>query len=192
MSLEDRLAELSVQAQHLHEELSRPEVSSDPDALRRIGKELARIEPTVGSWERLVATRHELEQARTMRDGDVDPDVRDMARDEVHRLEADEARLVEELKVQLLPHDPLDERDVIVELRAGTGGEEAALFAAELFRMYVRYAERHRWSVEVLSTSETGIGGLREVIFEVHGERAYSRLKFEGGVHRVQRVPETE
>jgi len=139
-----------------------------------------------------VATRHELEQARTMRDGDVDPDVRDMARDEVHRLEADEVRLVEELKVQLLPHDPLDERDVIVELRAGTGGEEAALFAAELFRMYVRYAERHRWNVEVLSTSETGIGGLREVIFEVHGERAYSRLKFEGGVHRVQRVPETE
>jgi len=192
MSFEDRLAELSLQAQHLHEELSRPEVSSDPDALRRIGKELARIEPTVGSWERLVATRHELEQARTMRDGDVDPDVRDMARDEVHRLEADEARLVEELKVQLLPHDPLDERDVIVELRAGTGGEEAALFAAELFRMYARYAERHRWSVEVLSTSETGIGGLREAIFEVHGERAYSRLKFEGGVHRVQRVPETE
>ncbi len=192
MSFEDRLAELSLQAQHLHEELSRPEVSSDPDALRRIGKELARIEPTVGSWERLVATRHELEQARTMRDGDVDPDVRDMARDEVHRLEADEVRLVEELKVQLLPHDPLDERDVIVELRAGTGGEEAALFAAELFRMYVRYAERHRWNVEVLSTSETGIGGLREVIFEVHGERAYSRLKFEGGVHRVQRVPETE
>jgi peptide chain release factor 1 len=115
-----------------------------------------------------------------------------MARDEVHRLEAEEARLLEVLKFQLLPHDPLDERDVIVEIRAGAGGEEAALFAADLFRMYARYVERHRWSVEVLSTSETGIGGLREVIFEVHGVRAYSRLKFEGGVHRVQRVPETE
>jgi peptide chain release factor 1 len=189
---EDRLAELSLQAQRLHEELSRPEVAADPDALRRIGKELARIEPTVDTWDRVQAARLELAGVRGMRDEEADPQLREMARDEVHRLEAEEARLLEVLKVQLLPHDPLDERDVIVEIRAGTGGEEAALFAADLFRMYARYAERHRWSVEVLSTSETGIGGLREVIFEVHGVRAYSRLKFEGGVHRVQRVPETE
>ena len=192
MSVDDRLAELAMQAQRLQQELTRPEVASDPDALRRIGKELARIEPAVGAWERLQAVRGELGDARTMRDGDADPDMREMARDEVHRREAEETRLLDELKVQLLPHDPLDERDVIVEIRAGTGGEEAALFAAELFRMYVRYAERHRWSIEVLTTNETGIGGLREVIFEVHGDGAYSRLKFEGGVHRVQRVPETE
>ena len=127
-----------------------------------------------------------------MRDEEQDPEMREMVRDETHRLEVEEARLLAELKVLLLPRDPLDDRDVIVEIRAGTGGEEAALFAAELFRMYVRYAERHRWGVEVLTTNETGIGGLREVIFEVHGDGAYSRLKFEGGVHRVQRVPETE
>ncbi len=192
MSMEERLAELSAQARHLQEELARPAVAADPDALRRIGKELARIEPIVGTWDRLQATRHELTEARALRDGEQDPEMREMAREEVHRLEAEEARLVEQLKVQLLPRDPLDERDVIVEIRAGTGGEEAALFAAELFRMYVRYAERHRWGVELLSTSETGIGGLKEVIFAVHGDGAYSRLKFEGGVHRVQRVPETE
>ncbi len=192
MSMEERLAELSAQARHLQEELARPAVAADPDALRRIGKELARIEPIVGTWDRLQATRHELAEARALRDGEQDPEMREMAREEAHRLEAEEARLVEQLKVQLLPRDPLDERDVIVEIRAGTGGEEAALFAAELFRMYVRYAERHRWGVELLSTSETGIGGLKEVIFAVHGDGAYSRLKFEGGVHRVQRVPETE
>ena len=192
MSVDDRLAELALQAQRLQAELTRPEVAADPDALRRIGKELARIEPTVGTWERLQSTRRQLAEARAMRDDEADPDLREMAREEVRRLEEDEERLLDELKVQLLPHDPLDERDVIVEIRAGAGGEEAALFAAELFRMYVRYAERHRWSVEVLTTNETGIGGLREVIFEVHADGAYSRLKFEGGVHRVQRVPETE
>ena len=192
MSLEDRLQDLAAQARHLQGELARPEVAADPDALRRIGKELARIEPIVGTWERLQATRAELGGARSMRDEEQDTELREMARDEVHRLEAEEARLLEQLKVQLLHRDPLDERDVIVEIRAGAGGEEAALFAAELFRMYVRYAERHRWGVEVLTTSETGIGGLREVIFEVHADGAYSRLKFEGGVHRVQRVPETE
>ena len=115
-----------------------------------------------------------------------------MAREEVARLEADETRLLAELKVLLLPRDPNDDKDVIFEIRAGAGGEEAALFAAELFRMYVRYADRHRFSVEALSLNETGIGGMREAIFEVHGDGAYSRLKFEGGVHRVQRVPETE
>ncbi len=192
MSLEDRLEELARQAQRLQEELASPDVVADPDALRRIGKELARVEPTVATWARLQSTRRELADARAMRDGEPDTDLRELARDEVHRLEGEETRLLEELKLQLLPHDPLDERDVIVEIRAGTGGEEAALFAAELFRMYVRYAERHRWGVEILTTNETGIGGLREVIFEVHGEGAYSRLKFEGGVHRVQRVPETE
>ncbi len=192
MSLEDRLGDLAVQARHLQDELARPEVAADPDALRRIGKELARIQPIVGTWERLQATRAELVGARSLRDEEQDADLREMARDEIRRLEDEEARLLEQLKVQLLPRDPLDERDVIVEIRAGAGGEEAALFAAELFRMYVRYAERHRWGVEVLTSSETGIGGLREVIFEVHGDGAYSRLKFEGGVHRVQRVPETE
>jgi len=192
VSLDLRLAELAGQARLIEEQLSSPETASDPDALRRLGKELARVQPTVAAYERLEATRRELAEARQMRDTEADPEVRELARTEVMDLEAREERLLERLRVLLLPRDPLDERDVIVEIRAGTGGEEAALFAAELFRMYARYAERHRWSVEVLGASETGIGGLREVIFEVHGDRAYSRLKFEGGVHRVQRVPETE
>ena len=115
-----------------------------------------------------------------------------MARDEIDRLETDETRLVEELKVLLLPRDPNDDRDVIMELRGGAGGEEAALFAAELYRMYVRYAERHRFTPELLSLNETGIGGIKEAIVQVHGDGAYSRLKFEGGVHRVQRIPATE
>jgi peptide chain release factor 1 len=115
-----------------------------------------------------------------------------MANDEVERLTADETRLVDELRVLLLPRDPNDDRDVIMEIRAGTGGDEAALFAGELFRMYVRYAERHKLTPEVLSVSETGIGGVKEAILQVHGDGAYSRLKFEGGVHRVQRIPATE
>ncbi len=115
-----------------------------------------------------------------------------MARDEIARLEPDEARLIEELKVLLLPRDPNDDRDVIMEIRGGAGGDEAALFAAELFRMYVRYAERHRFTPEVLSLNETGIGGIKEAILQIHGDGAYSRLKFEGGVHRVQRIPATE
>jgi peptide chain release factor 1 len=191
VSLDDRLAELARQAHELQSELARPEVSSDPDALRRLGKELARIQPIVTAYERLLEIRRQLDGARDMRDAE-DGELRDLAKDEVRALETQETDLVERLRVLLLPHDPLDERNVIVEIRAGAGGEEAALFAAELFRMYVRYAERHRWPVELLTTSETGIGGMKEVIFAVHGDGAYSRLKFEGGVHRVQRVPETE
>ena len=115
-----------------------------------------------------------------------------MAREEIDRLEADETRLLDELKVLLLPRDPNDDRDVILEIRAGAGGDEAALFAAELLRMYLRYAERHRFKPEVLSINETGIDGVKEAIVQVRGDGAYSRLKFEGGVHRVQRIPATE
>jgi peptide chain release factor 1 len=115
-----------------------------------------------------------------------------MVADEIDRLTAEEDRLLEEMKVLLLPRDPNDDRDVILEIRAGAGGDEAALFAAELYRMYVRYAERHRFTPELISLNETGIGGIKEAIVQVHGDGAYSRLKFEGGVHRVQRIPATE
>jgi peptide chain release factor 1 len=121
-----------------------------------------------------------------------DPDLARMARDEVEALEARLERLDEGIKLALLPRDPHDDRDVIVEIRAGTGGEEAGLFAGDLFRMYSRYAEKKRWGVEVLSASESEKGGFKEIVFELHGKGAYSRLKFESGVHRVQRVPETE
>jgi peptide chain release factor 1 len=192
VSLDDRLADLAEQARSIQEQLARPEVANDPEALRRLGRDLARLGPLVAAWDRLREVRRELDDARSLRDGEPDGELREMAKEEIRRLENAEATLVEELKVVLLPRDPYDERNVIVEIRAGTGGEEAALFAAQLFRMYARYAERHRWSVEVIDANETGIGGMKEVIFEVTGDGAYSRFKFEGGVHRVQRVPETE
>lgn len=191
--LDAKLAEVAHQYDELAAELARPEVSSNPADLRRLGQEMARLEPAVAAFRRLEATRLELAGAREIRgSADADDELRAMAREEVDRLETDEARLLDELKVLLLPRDPNDDRDVILEIRAGAGGEEAALFAAELYRMYCRYAERHRFKPEVLSLNETGIGGLKEAIIQVHGDGAYSRLKFEGGVHRVQRIPATE
>jgi len=146
----------------------------------------------VAAIRALEATRQELAGARELRDGDGDDDLKTMAREEIDRLEADETRLVEELKVRLLPRDPADDVNVILEIRAGAGGEEAALFASQLLRMYQAYADKHRFHTEAISLNETGIGGLKEAILEVSGDGAYSRLKFEGGTHRVQRVPATE
>ena len=191
--LDVKLTEVAAQYDDLQTELTLPETSSDPGALRRIGQEMARLEPVVEAFRRLEATRSELAGARELRDtGHADEELRSMARDEIGRLEADEARLLEELKVLLLPRDPNDDRDVILEIRAGAGGEEAALFASELYRMYARYADRHRFTPELMSLNETGIGGVKEAIVSIHGDGAYSRLKFEGGVHRVQRIPATE
>jgi peptide chain release factor 1 len=190
--LEVKLAEVARQYDDVQAQLILPETSTDPDAMRRLGKELARIEPVVSAYRRLEETRAELAGARELRDGESDEELRAMAREEIERLEADEAGLVEELKVLLLPRDPADDGDVILEIRAGAGGEEAALFAAELLRMYLHYAERHRYRAEVMSLSETGIGGVKEAIVSISGDGAYSRLKFEGGTHRVQRVPATE
>ena len=191
--LDAKLAEVATQYDDLQAELAQPEVSSDPDELRRLGRELARLEPVVEAFRRLDGdargARRRTRGPRRRRRG---PELHAMARDEVSRLEADETRLLEDLKVLLLPRDPNDDRDVILEVRAGAGGEEAALFAAELLRMYLRYAARHRFTPEVLSLNETGIDGIKEAIVQVRGDGAYSRLKFEGGVHRVQRIPATE
>jgi peptide chain release factor 1 len=191
--LDAKLVEIAAQYDDLQAELARPEVIADPNEIRRLGRELSRLQPTVDAFRSLQATRQELAGARELRDGsDGDDELRSMARDEIGRLEADEARLLEELHVLLLPRDPNDERDVILEVRAGAGGEEAALFAAEVLRMYLRYAARHTFATEVLSLNETGIDGIKEAIVQVRGDGAYSRLKFEGGVHRVQRIPATE
>ncbi len=191
--LDATLAEIALQYDDLQAQLARPEVSADPNQIRRLGKELARLEPTVAAFRRLESIRTELVGVREIGDaGDGDDAMRVMARDEIDRLEAEESRLLDELKVLLLPRDPNDDRDVILEIRAGAGGDEAALFAAELFRMYTRYAARHRYTPEVMSMNETGIDGIKEAIVQVRGDGAYSRLKFEGGVHRVQRIPATE
>ncbi|MFL5770914.1 MAG: peptide chain release factor 1 [Chloroflexota bacterium] len=191
--LDARLAGIARQYDNLQSELAQPETAMDHEAIRRLGRELARLEPVVAAFRRLESTRSELAGARELRDaGDGDEELRQMAADEVNRLAADEAQLLDELKVLLLPRDPNDERDVILEVRAGAGGEEAALFAGELLRMYLRYAKEHRFATDVMSVNETGIDGVKEAIVEISGDGAYSRLKFEGGVHRVQRVPATE
>jgi peptide chain release factor 1 len=191
--LDARLRDVVTQYEDVQAQLATPEVTSDPDRIRTLGRELARLEPVVEAFRALETTRAELAGARELRDGaGDDAEMRAMATDEIERLNADEERLLADLRVLLLPRDPNDDRDVILEIRAGAGGEEAALFAAELYRMYVRYAERHRFTPELLSLNETGIGGIKEAIVQVHGDGAYSRLKFEGGVHRVQRIPATE
>jgi peptide chain release factor 1 len=192
-ALDAKLAEIAVQYDDLQAKLATPEVTADPNEIRRLGRELARLEPTVAAFRRLEGTREELDGARELRDAaDGDDELRAMAREEISRLEDDETRLLEDLRVLLLPRDPNDDRDVIMEVRAGAGGEEAALFASELLRMYLRYAARHRYATEVMSLNETGIDGIKEAILQVEGDGAYSRLKFEGGVHRVQRIPATE
>ena len=191
--LDAKLAEIAGQYDDLQVQLARPEVVSDPNEIRRLGRELARLEPTVAAFRTLQATRDELAGARELRDvSDADVEMRALVHDEIARLEGEESRLLDELHVLLLPRDANDERDVILEVRAGAGGEEAALFASEVLRMYLRYAGRHRFGTEVLSLNETGIDGVKEAIVQVRGDGAYSRLKFEGGVHRVQRIPATE
>jgi len=190
--LDAKLEEIARQYDGLQADLARPATSSDPGELRRLGRELARLEPVVAAFRRLEAVQSELAGARELRDREADDELRSMAREEVIRLEAAEMALVGELKLLLLPRDPADEGSVILEIRAGAGGEEAALFAAELLRMYSRYAERHRFRTEILSLNETGIGGVKEAILSINGDGAFSRLKFESGTHRVQRVPATE
>ena len=192
MSLELRLDELERRLAEIESEWSRPEVASDPDRSRQLGREQSQLAPVVDQYRRLREVRATLDSALRSRESESDPELREMAHELAEQAELEEAALLDRLRVLLLPRDPNDDRNVIIEIRAGTGGEEAALFAAALFRMYTRYAERRRWQSEVLTANETGIGGLREVIFEVRGQGAYSRLKYEGGVHRVQRVPETE
>ena len=189
--IEVKLLEIAAQYDAMNAELLKPETAADPAALKRLGKELAQIEPVVTAWRDVQEIRKELAEALEMRDSG-DEEMHDMAQDEVRTLETRETELLELLRLQLIPRDPNDERNVILEIRAGAGGEEAKLFAAELLRMYLRYAERHRMSAEVLSLGETGIGGINEAIVEIDGRGAFSRLKFEAGVHRVQRIPVTE
>jgi len=190
-NLDPKLIEIAAQFDALNEELSLPEVGNDAAALKRIGKELSQIEPVVSAWRELLAARKGLAEAVEMRDSG-DEEMHDMAQEEVRRLQTREEELIENLRVLLLPKDPNDEKSVILEIRAGAGGEEAKLFAAELLRMYLRFAERHRMNAEVINIGETGIGGINEAIVEVSTKGAYSRFKFEAGVHRVQRIPVTE
>ena len=178
-----------------YEELERavgtPETTSDRNRIREVGQELSSLAPIVETIRSLRDAERRLADAQQLAEGD-DADMRDLALEEIGQLQTQTQDLIARLRTQLVPRDPLDEKNVIVEIRAGEGGEEAALFAADLYRMYARYAERHRWKTEILSQSDSEKGGFKEIIFKVSGRGAYSKLKFESGVHRVQRVPATE
>jgi len=191
MSMWDRLEAVERRFEELTAQMARPEVAADYERLQTLARERAAIGDVVALYREYRDLERPLAEARAMAEGG-DAGLATLAREEVSALTQRRQELEEQLKHGLLPKDPHDERDVIVEIRAGTGGEEAALFAADLYRMYTRYADRQGWPTEVLSSNETGIGGFKEIIFAVRGRGAYSRLKYESGVHRVQRVPETE
>ena len=189
--LRKRLEKVEERYDELGRLLSDPATTSDPARLRTVGQEFAALEPVVDTVRQLRSAEGRAAEARELTEGD-DVDLRDLAREELAEATDDIATLGGKLRSQLVPRDPLDEKNVIVEIRAGEGGEEAALFARDLYGMYTRYAERHRWRTEILSQSDSEKGGFKEIIFKVGGRGAYSKLKFESGVHRVQRVPKTE
>ena len=185
------LAELKRRYDELDHQMADPAVLTDPSKLADLGRERADLEEVVSVYSDLQGSEQELKDAEELA-SDSDPELSGLAEDEIRRLKALREQYLTQLRTLLVPKDPNDDKNVIVEIRAGTGGEEAALFAADLYRMYTRYAERHRWKVDVLSSTETDNGGFREIIFEVSGKGAYSHLRYESGVHRVQRVPVTE
>jgi peptide chain release factor 1 len=187
----DRLEQMEHRYNEMQAQFALPEVLNDHEKYQKTARALREIEAPVEKFRELKKVRQNLADARAML-AEGDAELRAMAQEEIAALEPRAAALEEELKVLLLPKDPNDEKNIILEIRAGTGGDEASLFAAEIFRMYTRFAEQKRWKVEVLSLSESGIGGYKEVIAIVEGDRVYSQLKWESGVHRVQRVPETE
>ncbi|MFZ5918318.1 MAG: peptide chain release factor 1 [Chloroflexota bacterium] len=190
--MQDRLKLIETRYEELTALMADPDVAADHTRLAQYAQERADIEAIVETYRRSIAVDRELQATHLMQQDELDPDMRQMVQDEIAALEIKQADLQNELQRLLLPQDPRDERNVIMEIRAGTGGDEAGLFAADLFRMYSRYAEGQGWKTEMLDAHETGVGGFKEVIFEVRGAGAFSRLKYESGVHRVQRVPVTE
>ena len=191
MQFAQKLAQLEKRFDELTQQMADPAVISDGEKYRKVTKEQAELSEIVGKYREWKDAEDALSQARPMLQ-EKDLDLRAMAEEEVARLEPELARIEEEIKVLLLPKDPKDEKNVVLEIRAGTGGDEATLFAAEMFRMYSRYAESQKWKIEVMSTSESAVGGLKEVIALVSGNKVYSKLRYESGGHRVQRVPVTE
>jgi peptide chain release factor 1 len=191
MQFLQKLEKLELRFEDLTRQLADPIVINDGDQYRKAAKSRSELEEIVGTYREWKKVVSDLAEARGMLN-ESDPELQVMAQEEVARLEPEKQSIEEQLKVLLLPRDPNDEKNVVLEIRAGTGGDEATLFAAEIFRMYTRFAEEQRWRVEVTSSSESPVGGLKEVIALVSGNKVYSKLKYESGVHRVQRVPETE
>ena len=188
----DKLDDLLHHYEELMNTLSEPDVANDANRFRKLMKEQSDLLPIVEAYKEYKQCKSNIEDSLAILDEETDEEMRDLAKEELNDSKARVEELEKKLKILLLPKDPNDDKNVIVEIRAGAGGEEAALFAAEIYRMYVHYAESRRWKVETLEADETGIGGMKSVNFMVTGDGAYSVLKYESGVHRVQRVPETE
>jgi peptide chain release factor 1 len=188
----ERLEQIESKYEELNRALASPELVSDSQRYQKTAKAHSELAPLVERHREYKDLTRGIQESKAMLSEESDPDMRAYAQEELTQLEERVQRVEEELKVLLLPKDPNDEKNVVLEIRAGTGGDEATLFAAEIFRMYTRYAEGQRWKVEVLSTSESSVGGLKEAIAIIEGQGVYSRLKYESGVHRVQRVPQTE
>lgn len=187
-----KLERVEARYDELTDLMARPEVATDHVRLQQLAREQRDLEEVVAAYRAYRQVQHQIDDARALLDDGADAELRALALEELEELRPRLSALEEQLKLLLLPRDPNDSKNVIMEIRQGEGGDEAALFAADLFRMYARYAEAQGWSVEVVNANENGIGGFKEIIFEINGEGAYSRLKYEAGVHRVQRVPATE
>ncbi|MGN0203291.1 MAG: peptide chain release factor 1 [Coprococcus sp.] len=188
----DRLDDILIRYQQVMEELADPDVVNDQKHFRKLMKEQNDLTPLVEKYTEYKKTKQTIDDSLEMLDTESDEELKELAKEELAEAKADLVKIEQELKVLLIPKDPMDEKNVIVEIRAGAGGDEAALFAAELFRMYSKYAESKRWKIEMMDVSENGIGGFKECVFMISGNGVYSRMKYESGVHRVQRVPETE
>lgn len=188
----DRLEDLLIRYEEVMGELQEPDVANDTERFKRLMKEQSDLAPIVAAYKEYKQCRQNVEDSLAMLEEESDEEMRELAKEELNTSKARIEELERELKILLLPKDPNDDKNVIVEIRAGAGGDEAALFAAEIYRMYVHYAESRRWRPEMISLNENGIGGFKECVFMLTGQGAFSRLKYESGVHRVQRVPETE
>ena len=188
----EQLERIEKRYQEIEEKMAQQEVATDMSQVQALARERAGLEEVVSKYRKYKKAARELEDVKTMSASGADQDMAALIKQEAATLQAKLDSLIEELKLALIPKDPNAEKDIIVEIRAGTGGDEAALFAADLYRMYNRYSQNQKWKIDVISLSESGGGGYKEIIFEVRGKRAYSRLKYESGVHRVQRVPTTE
>ena len=188
----DKLEDLVRRYEEIQNELAEPGVTNDQGRFKKLMKEQSDLAGIVGKYEEYKKAKQTVEESLELLDSENDPEMREMLKSELADAKADIERIEGELKIMLLPKDPNDDKNVIVEIRGGAGGDEAALFAAELYRMYCKYADAMRWHVEMVSLNENGLGGFKEVVFMVNGNGAYSRLKYESGVHRVQRIPVTE
>ena len=188
----DKLEDLLIRFEEIMGELQEPDVVNDQSRFRKLMKEQNDLTPIVEAYKEYKSCKQNIEDSLTMLEEETDEELKELAKEELNDSKKRVEELEQELKILLLPKDPNDDKNVMIEIRAGAGGDEAALFAAEIYRMYVQYADSRRWKTEIISISENGIGGFKEVVFMITGQGAYSRMKYESGVHRVQRVPETE